>query len=493
MTIYHFIVGSYFGVLCLLLVYCIHRYFILYLYYANRKKTGSGCLTAIEKLPRVTVQLPVYNEIYVISRLINAVTKMTYPPELLEIQVLDDSTDKTSEAALKIVEKLRTKGNNIHYYHRKERTGFKAGALQEGLKKAQGDLIAIFDADFVPEKDFLLKTVPLLSHPETAMVQTRWGHINRDYSVLSELQSIYLDAHFVLEHTARSWSGRFFNFNGTAGVWRKQAIRDAGGWQHDTLTEDLDLSYRAQLKGWKFVFAPDIVAPAEIPVSLISFKTQQHRWAKGGIETAKKLIPGIIKSPLPIKIKLEAVFHLTCNLNYLLILSLAILAYPALIIRIIMGWKELFIFDLIIFWCSTIPIGLYYTVSQREAGETWLKKICYIPLIMALGIGLSVNNGRGVLEAILGKRSGFMRTPKYRIETKNDNWKKKLYRVRVSDLMTFTELALGFYFLSAVIFAIVFEVYDAVPFLCLFVSGFFYVSFLSVYQKYISGEKYGYK
>ena len=254
------------------------------------------------------------------------------------------------------------------------------------------------------------------------MVQSRWGHINRSYSLLTQLQSIFLDAHFMLEHTARNRSGRFFNFNGTAGIWRKACITSAGGWQHDTLTEDLDLSYRAQINGWKFIFLPDVVTPAEVPVDMDSFKTQQHRWAKGGIETAKKLLPAIIGSKQATKIKLESIFHLTNNINYFFMLLLALLAYPSLVIRIEMGWKNLLIFDLIFFLGSTLPVGLYYLISQREVHEPYWYKIVYLPFLMAFGIGLCVNNGKAVMEALWGYRSAFIRTPKFKIENKSDGW-----------------------------------------------------------------------
>ncbi len=483
MSFSHLIVGAYIAVLGLLMIYAAHRYCILFLYFKH--KSAGGAVPALPgKLPRVTIQLPLYNELYVVERLITAAAQLAYPRELLQIQVLDDSTDETSVRARNLVEKLKEAGHAIQYIHRNNRAGYKAGALQEGLQPATGELIAIFDADFVPPEDFLLQTVPYLADPCVGMVQTLWGHLNRDYSALTEVQAISLDAHFILEHTARSRSGRFFNFNGTAGIWRKDCIVSAGGWQHDTLTEDLDLSYRAQLAGWKFIFLPQVVTPAEIPVDMDSFKSQQHRWSKGGIETAKKLLPVILSSSQPWRVKIESLLHLSCNLNYLLVLLLAMLAYPALIVRIQMGWKHLVILDTIMFWGATLPIGLYYLISQREARQPWGKKILYLPLLMSMWIGLCINNGKAALEALLGYRSVFVRTPKFRIEKKSDTWEGKQYRSCSRSMVTAFELVFGVYFISAMIFAARSGVYDAIPFLALFCCGFFYISGVALLQRF---------
>jgi len=478
----HLIVGGYVAVLVLLMIYAAHRYCILFLYFKH-KSAGDAVPALPEKLPRVTIQLPLYNEVYVVERLITAAAKIAYPRELLQVQVLDDSTDETSGRARTLVQKFREAGHAIEYLHRTNRDGYKAGALQEGLTQASGELIAIFDADFVPPEDFLMQTVPYFSGPGIGMVQTLWGHLNRDYSALTEVQAISLDAHFILEHTARSRSGRFFNFNGTAGIWRKDCIVSAGGWQHDTLTEDLDLSYRAQLAGWKFIFLPEVVTPAEIPVDMDSFKSQQHRWSKGGIETAKKLLPLILRSSQPWRVKIESLLHLSCNLNYLLVLLLAMLAYPALIVRIQMGWKHLVIFDTLMFWGATLPIGLYYLISQREVRQPWGKKILYLPLLMAMWIGLCINNGKAALEALLGYKSVFVRTPKFRIEKKSDTWEGKKYQSCSRSVVTGIELLFGVYFISAIFFAARNGVYDSIPFLALFCCGFFYSSCVSLWQR----------
>src|SRR5213082_1235761 len=293
----------YLSVLICLSAYGIHRYFIIYLFLKNRKSAPTP-LAHFEQLPKVTVQLPIFNEIYVVERLLRSVSELDYPRELLQIQVLDDSTDDTREIVSSCAAELRGRGFNVQRIHRVDRTGFKAGALAIGLEAAEGEFVCILDADFVPQKDLLKRTIHFFTDPKVGMIQTRWGHLNRGYSLLTRMQAIFLDGHLLLEQTARSRSGRFFNFNGTAGLWRKSCIQEAGGWQHDTLCEDLDLSYRAQLAGWKFIFLPDVVTPAELPVDMNGFKSQQHRWTKGSIQTCKKLLPKICGSSRPMPFKL---------------------------------------------------------------------------------------------------------------------------------------------------------------------------------------------
>src|SRR4029450_1645930 len=314
---YTLILVSYFFVLSLLAVYGWHRYYLVYLYMRNKDSQPVEPV-ALDPLPVVTVQLPIYNEMYVADRLIEAVCRLDYPAQRPEIQVLDDSTDETCEIAELAVRRHAAHGIDIKYFHRTDRTGFKAGALEAGLKVARGSYIGIFDADFLPGADFLHRLLPHFADPKVGMVQARWGHINQDYSLLTKIQSILLDGHFVLEHGARNRAGRFFNFNGTAGMWRRDAIEDAGGWQHDTLTADLELRYPSHVRGWRFVFLPDVVAPAEVPVEMNSFKSQQHRWAKGSIQTCLKLMPRILRSKQPFGVKAEAFFHLSANFNYLL-------------------------------------------------------------------------------------------------------------------------------------------------------------------------------
>jgi cellulose synthase/poly-beta-1,6-N-acetylglucosamine synthase-like glycosyltransferase len=346
----------YFFVLSILAIYGWHRYYLVYLYTKNKDKAPLPP-PALGALPRVTVQLPIFNEMYVADRLISTVCEMDYPRELLEIQVLDDSTDETTEIAELAVRRHASRGFDIRYMHRVDRRGYKAGALEAGMSESTGEFVVIFDADFIPPRDFLKKTLPYFaSDPKIGMVQARWGHINQDYSLLTKIQAILLDAHFVLEHGGRNRAGCFFNFNGTAGVWRREAISSAGGWQHDTLTEDLDLSYRAQLAGWRFLFLPDVVSPAEVPVEMNSFKSQQHRWAKGSIQTCMKLLPRILRSRQPLSVKAEAFFHLSANFNYLLMSLLSLLMFPAMWVRYSMGWTEMLIIDVPLFCAATASI-----------------------------------------------------------------------------------------------------------------------------------------
>ncbi len=369
------ILAAYFFILCILAVYGWHRYYLVFLYMRHRQNVP-GPLPEPDPLPVVTVQLPIYNEMYVVNRLIESILAMDYPRHLLEIQVLDDSTDETSEIAELAVLRHAEQGFDIKYIHRVDRTGYKAGALDAGLKVARGEFVAIFDADFVAPADFLRRTVPQFADPKVGMVQARWGHINRDYSLLTRVQAILLDGHFVLEHGSRNRAGCFFNFNGTAGIWRTNVIADAGGWQHDTLTEDLDLSYRAQLRGWKFVFLQDLVSPAEVPVEMNAFKSQQHRWAKGSIQTCRKLLPRILQSDLPLLVKAEAFFHLTANFNYLLMVLLSLLMFPSMYVRYNMGWTEMMLIDVPLFFAATFSVFNFYMVCQRELfPDTWKSRL----------------------------------------------------------------------------------------------------------------------
>src|SRR3954462_783087 len=424
---------------------------------------------------------------YVADRLIDAVCQLDYPPELLEVQVLDDSTDETRSVAERAVRRNAAQGVDIKYVHRSDRTGYKAGALEAGMKVAKGEFIAIFDADFLPQADFLLRTVHHFTDPKVAVVQARWGHINQDYSLLTKVQSILLDAHFVLEHGGRNRSGHFFNFNGTAGIWRRDAIVDAGGWQHDTLTEDLDLSYRAQLRGWQFIFLPDLIAPAEVPVEMNAFKSQQHRWAKGSIQTCRKLLPRILRSDLPLGVKAEAFFHLTANFNSILMCILSILMFPSMVIRYNMGWYEMILIDVPLFFAATFSFCNFYMVCQRELHKDWVSLLKYVPFLMSVGIGLSVNNTRAVVEALFNRQSEFTRTPKYRIEADSDEWVGKRYRQSVA-VQPLVELMLGLYFAATVFYALSNGIYGTLPFLVLFQVGFLYTGLLSIVQQYAGPE-----
>ena len=475
------VLATYFFVLVILAVYGWHRYYLVYLYMKNKDRRPEP--VGLDQLPKVTVQLPIYNEMYVADRLIDAVCQLNYPRELLEIQVLDDSTDETRMVAERAVMRNAADGVDITYLHRADRTGFKAGALEAGMRVAKGDFIAIFDADFIPSTDFLERTVPYFGDPRIAMVQARWGHINQDYSLLTKIQSILLDAHFVLEHGGRNRAGCFFNFNGTAGIWRRTAIGDAGGWQHDTLTEDLDLSYRAQLRGWKFIFLPDLVAPAEVPVEMNSFKSQQHRWAKGSIQTCRKLLPQILRADLPLGVKAEAFFHLTANFNYPLMCVLSMLLGPSMAIRYNMGWYEMLIIDVPLFFAATASVANFYMVCQRELHTDWVTRLKYLPFLMSVGIGLTVNNTRAVFEALFNHQTEFSRTPKYRIEGRADEWIGKKYRQSFV-VQPMIELGLGLYFTATVFYALANGIYGTVPFLVLFQIGFLYTGLLSIIQQF---------
>jgi cellulose synthase/poly-beta-1,6-N-acetylglucosamine synthase-like glycosyltransferase len=475
------VLGLYFLTLVILAVFGLHRYVMVFLYFRHRDRRALPAAPP-GRLPRVTVQLPIYNEMYVVERLLDSVCGIDYPKELLEIQVLDDSTDETRTIAAAAVERYRAQGLEIHYLHRDHRHGFKAGALDEGLQVATGEFILIFDADFIAPADILQKTLGHFNDPQVGMVQVRWGHVNRDFSLLTQVQSVLLDGHFILEHGGRNRSGRFFNFNGTAGIWRRETIADAGGWQHDTLTEDLDLSYRSQMKGWRFVFVQDVVSPAEIPVEMNGFKSQQHRWAKGSVQTCKKLLPRILASKLPLAIKIEAAFHLTANFAYPLMVLLSLLMFPAMVIRYNMGWSEMLVVDVPLFLGATMSVCSFYLMSQREIfGQGWRARIWYLPAVLAVGIGLSVNNAKAVLEALFGHTSEFKRTPKYRVEAAGDEWKQKRYRGSIS-FVPFVELFLGFYFTVTACYAITYGIWGTLPFVLLFQFGFLYTGALSLFQ-----------
>src|SRR5438094_7265501 len=463
----------YLSVLIGLSAYGVHRYFIIYLYLKNRNRPPvPSC--HFEKLPKVTVQLPIFNEVYVAERLLRSVSELDYPQELLEIQVLDDSTDETREITAACAEELRQRGFNVQRIHRTERTGFKAGALAVGLAAAEGEFLCILDADFVPQKELLKQTIHSFTDPKVGMSQTRCGHWNRSDSLLTRMQAIFLDGHLLLEQTARSRSGRFFNFNGTAGLWRRSCIEQSGGWQHDTLCEDLDLSYRAQLAGWKFIYLSDVVTPAELPVDMNGFKSQQHRWTKGSVQTCKKLLPSIWRSQLPLPIKLQATGRLMSNFAYLLLAMLCVLLHPSSGAPA-GGWLRTLLIDVPVFLAASASVAVFYVCAQRELHpRTWMKGILFLPCLLALGIGLSLNNARAVLEALINHKSDFTRTPKYGIERKSQPWRSCKYRPLKSALPV-AELAFAIYFTYFVVFAIAHGQLLSVPFLVMFQGGFFYV------------------
>lgn len=474
-------VYAYFGILVILSVYGVHRYFILYLYFRHYKFGPRRPTPTMgpDECPSVTVQLPLFNERYVAERVIEASAAIRYPRHRLRVQILDDSEDDTRTIARETARRLRRRGLNVEYHHRTHRDGFKAGALKEGLDRTPDDLVAVFDADFIPPPDFLEKTVPHFRDDRVGMVQTRWGYLNRDYSILTRVQSLLLDGHFILEHTARHFSGRFFNFNGTGGVFRRRAILESGGWQGDTLTEDLDLSYRAQLRGWKFVYLPDVVCPSELPVDIFGFKTQQHRWTKGSIQVGKKLLGRIWLSDVPLIVKLEATFHLSANLSYLLLVLLSVLLPLSVVFRSYALAHGSLLWEMVIFGLTTMSIFLFYLTAQRELYPDWRWRTKDIPFILALGIGMCINNAGAVTEALFKHRSPFVRTAKYRIESLRDRWKGKIYRSfrRPTFLV---ELALTVYMCLSLAALLLTRNWAALPYVMLFVAGYAYVFGLSI-------------
>ncbi|MCG3148087.1 MAG: hypothetical protein PCFJNLEI_01529 [Verrucomicrobiae bacterium] len=471
----------YFAVLAGLSLYGLHRYVMLYLYYKYRKQkiVPAG---HFKELPKITVQLPIYNEMYVTERLLTAVTTLDYPREKLEIQVLDDSTDETREIAARKVSELRAQGFDVTHIHRLNRHGFKAGALENGLRSATGEFIAIFDADFVPQPELLHQTIHYFTDPKVGMLQTRWGHLNAQYSLLTRVQSMLLDAHFLIEQTARSRSGRFFNFNGTAGIWRRSCIESAGGWEHDTLAEDLDLSYRAQIKGWKFLFLSDVVTPAELPVEMNAFKTQQHRWAKGSAQTMKKMLPQLWRAHLPLKIKLEGTMHLTSSLGHLLLFVLClVLRAPAYASahQVTGGneWTKVLLVDLPLFLAASLSVTAFYLCAQIELYTAWWKRLLALPVMMAIGIGISLNNARAVLEALVNHQSDFIRTPKAGLRQRGATHYRSLRGV-----IPLLELALGGYYSYIMYQALDRDQWLSAVFLVLFQAGFLYVGWMSLLQ-----------
>lgn len=470
---------SYAFVVAGLSIYGLHRLWMVFCYFRHRDRQPAPAGRFAEP-PRVTVQLPLYNERYVVERLIRSVAALDYPRDRLQIQVLDDSTDSTRELAAALVAELRAAGHDIHHVHRANRQGFKARALQEGLATATGEFIAIFDADFVPPADLLRRTMDYFTDAQVGMIQTRWGHINRGFNLLTRVQALLLDGHLIIEQTARSRSGRFFNFNGTAGVWRRSTIEDAGGWEDDTLTEDLDLSYRAQLKGWRFVFIPDLVTPAELPVDINAFKAQQYRWAKGAVQTCKKLLPAVWRSRFPLPVKIEATFHLTSNFAYLLLALMAFLVHPDLRHSGV-HWQSILLIDLPVFMAASFSIFLFYAAALRASGISWLRILFYIPMLIAVGIGLCLNNARAVIEAVCNHRSEFTRTPKYGVSDAPRAWWSLDYRSARS-LLPWLELALSLWYAGFVVYAFQHGQWISLPFFLLFSFGFGYAGVLSLTQ-----------
>lgn len=474
-----FVLYTYFISLLILFAFGAHGFVMVYHYMKQRGNKYTP--PPLSETPVVTVQLPLYNELYVVNRLIDAVCAMDYPKEKLEIQVLDDSTDETVDVCAKAVAHYQALGYDIKHIHRTDRSGFKAGALKHGLELARGEFIAIFDADFVPNRDFLKKTIPFFfTDPKIAVVQTRWEHLNEEYSLLTKAQAFALDGHFVVEQDVRCKAGYFINFNGTGGVWRKTAIYDAGNWQSDTLTEDLDLSYRAQLRGWKFIYLTDVTSPAELPAEVNALKTQQFRWTKGAIETARKILPEVWKARIPLRVKIHSTFHLTNNIVFPFIILAGVLNVPLIFIKQ-HGGHEAYFALMSVFVLAFIGSFLFYLISQKEAHPDWRRRILLFPLFMAGSMGFAVNNTRAVLEGLLKRRTEFVRTPKFAIEKKKDAWQVKKYATRKkTDWVVVIEILLALYCFFGVISSLYYLEIAALPFQLLYLTGFGGVAWLSI-------------
>jgi len=471
----------YFGILAVLSCYGMHRFEMIRGYLKHRREARTAAERKWEVLPRVTVQLPLYNERMVVERLIDETLKIDYPRELLQIQVLDDSTDETHPFTEALVARYAAAGHPIEYRHRTHRHGFKAGALQEGLETATGDFVAVFDADFVPPRDFLRRTIDFFTDPQVGVVQTRWAYLNRHSSVLTEVEAMLLDGHFVLEHGARSGGGLFFNFNGTAGIIRRAMIEDAGGWQHDTLTEDSDLSYRAQLRGWKFVYVPSVECPSELPDEMFAFQVQQARWAKGLTQVAKKLLPAILRANISKRRKVEAIMHLTPNISYPLMLVISALTLPVMIVRFYMGWMQMLMIDLPLIVASFWSISAFYLMAYKVLfPRDWKRAFLLMPALMAAGVALTISNSKAVLEAIFGVQTAFARTPK----TGGAKAVQPAKYRRRSGWLPFAEIGAGLWFAWMIEFAIETFNFPAIPFLLLFVVGYWWAGFGTLWQEY---------
>ncbi len=463
--------------LSVLLIYSSHGFIILF-YQRKYRNKSHGPLQVIDTNKIVTIQLPLFNEMYVAERLINAVCKLDYPKESLDIQVLDDSTDETAEIVANIVKQKRDEGFSITQLQRKNRVGYKAGALKAGLEKAKGNFIAIFDADFVPSSDFLKKTLPHFTDKNIGLVQTRWSHLNEGYSLLTKAQAFALNGHFAIEQKVRNAAGFFINFNGTAGIWRKECIVDSGNWEMDTITEDLDLSYRAQLKKWKFIFLNEVTTPAELPVEITSLKNQQFRWTKGAIETAKKLLPSVWKSNLSLRVKLQSTFHLTNNFVFPFVLLISLLNLPILFIKLSGDYNTYFNFSSI-FILAFISTLMLYMAAQKNICKNWLSKVFIFPIFLFGTMGLSLNNSKAVFEAVINKKSEFVRTPKFVLSNKHVVKNKYNVENKIS-MQLLVEFFLTIYSLVGVIFAIYYLDFMSLPFNLMFFLGFFSISSLSL-------------
>ncbi|MDA9555092.1 glycosyltransferase [Pelobium sp.] len=464
--------------LSIIFIFSIGQAYLIY-FYLKSKKSSDVIPVLPPNIPKVTVQLPLYNELYVVERLINSICDLNYPKSKLEIQVLDDSDDDSLVLTQQIVVQKKSLGFDIVHIKREKNTGFKAGALQYGLNLAKGEFIAIFDADFLPEKDFLMQLIPYFNQENIGMVQSRWGHLNKDYSLLTKLQGFGLDGHFSIEQTGRNAANLFMNFNGTAGIWRKSCIDDAGGWQHDTLTEDLDLSYRAQLKGWQFKYVEDVATPAELPVELNAFRSQQHRWTKGAIETSKKMVKEIWKADVGLKKKIFGTLHLMNSYVFIFVFLTSILSIPVLFIKNQSQIHPLYFQLLSIFLLGFVVVTLFYLIasfSKKENLSTFAK---LFPLFLSVSMALSFHNSIAVLEGLFGFKSDFIRTPKFNITNAKQGFANNVYVKHGLPKAFYVELLLCLYFLSGLVFAFYVKDFGLFPFHLMLLIGFGTLSYYS--------------
>ncbi|MBG6130460.1 cellulose synthase/poly-beta-1,6-N-acetylglucosamine synthase-like glycosyltransferase [Aquimarina sp. EL_43] len=486
------IIITYTLALLIIFMYSLAQLNLLFNYLKSRKQADTSPtfdFSKKEEIPHVTVQLPVFNELYVMDRLLDNIAELDYPKDKLEIQVLDDSTDESVITTAKHIEKLQQTGLDIKHICRKDRTGFKAGALKEGLKIAKGEFIAIFDADFLPGKNWLLQTIPYFKDQNIGVVQTRWGHINRDYSMLTKIQAFALDFHFTMEQVGRNYKDHFINFNGTAGVWRKTCIEDAGNWQGDTLTEDLDLSYRAQLKKWKFKYLEEVETPAELPVVISAARSQQFRWNKGAAENFQKLYWKMLRDKtVPFKTKFHSFFHLLNSSMFLLVLLVAVLSVPVMYIKNsnpLFSWY----FNVIAFFALSTVIFFfcYWFTFKKIHGKGFWNFMEYIKMFFtffSIAMGFSVHNSMAVLEGHFGKKSEFIRTPKFNINTLKDSWKGNKYVSKNISGNTIIEALLMGYFGFALYSAFKLQDFGLFLFHIMLFLGFGFVFFKSVTSKF---------
>ena len=474
------ILSSHYLIMVVLSGFGAHRLHLTYRQW--RAKPEAEATWRLADLPVVTVQLPVFNERHVITRLIDAAAALDYPRDRLEIQVLDDSTDETAAIAAARCAYHRALGVRIEHVRRPDRQGFKAGALDYGLARARGEFLLILDADFLPPSDFLRALIDPLADPRVAMVQARWGYLNRNASLLTRAQAVLLDAHFAIEHSRRAAGGLFFNFNGTAGIWRKAAIVDAGGWRADTLTEDLDLSYRAQLAGWRFVYRGDVICPGELPGDMNAFKTQQHRWTKGSIEVMLRILPAVWRAKLPFRVKAEAIIHLTSNLSYLLIVAECLLLFvPGVLFREAYHLDALLWVDAPLFIMASLSHIGFFLVGQRVLGLGVRSKLSEVAILIPLLIGLALNNGRAVVEALLGQRSPFIRTPKQgSADAAREGLGLAAYRAARSWLSAGVEMMLGTAYIGCCVWLVTQHFWLSLPFALLFAASFLSIGMSSV-------------